>query len=387
MTDVVVDLETSGQPRSPESDRPMPVLARAIAALLIGAVVTAIVFSDGNADDTDGTATADSTLPPRTSTTTESPFETSTTSTPAPISSVEFEQLLDTPVGFTAWVGGDTRLSVLDIDSGAQTDLEARGYPLLATSTSLIFRDLLAENYAVIDRQNPTVPAIVLDAGDFEIDLVAESRVENAVWLADVPETEDAGVEWRLLSLSTGAPLRSSTTVGIETIRMADKVELAYSPVIDEREDEVWRLVGDAHEFWFQGRVIARDLDRVLAERCAPDCALAWLSVATGDVLPDPVPEGLHDDNELIGGGTWLYSRSEDFTASALINAETSKAIDTSIRRTTRPFAVDARGRWAVMTGSQRVWLLDLETGEQTPIPGSRRLVGVSSTVVLVPNS
>ena len=38
------------------------------------------------------------------------------------------------------------------------------------------------------------------------------------------------------------------------------------------------------------------------------------------------------------------------------------------------------------MTGSQRVWLLDLESGEQTPIPGSRRLVGVSSTVVLVSN-
>jgi len=261
--------------------------------------------------------------------------------------------------------------------------IDRRGYPVLATGSSLIFYDTLSREFRSLDRTDPVGSDRSIDAGDdFDIEAIAESALQGALWVAD---TSGCDVSWRLLSLTTGAPLRCATTHQLQTMRIADPADLAVGPETDLRDGVVWRLDGAQHVPWFTGSVIARDTTRALVDNCDDECEIEWRDLTTGEQLDRPVPPILPDTSELLGDGTRIYGRSSDIATSIFLNTTTFEEVDTKTRRRTRPFDIDPSGEWAAMTGSQRVLLVELATGEETPVPGGLSLVGASASVVFAP--
>lgn len=396
MNEALVDVEGASKRPTGEDqpDRSGLGITSIVAAIALSlGVLAAVGWRQSTSAPTDDVNEIDATEEPL-------PQNQSTTSPPEideALSTTDQEQadevaalpVLNVDTGLEIWVGGDGRITRIDLDSGRRFQVDRRGYPLVVSGQWLVFFDARTDTFERVDRVDPSQGETRLDAGeDFTIDAIAESPVDNSVWVADA--TGDL-VAWRLLSLGTGAPLRSATTSSLELMAIADAADLASGPEIDIRqnvttgESEVWRLDGSEHVFWFAGSVVARDTTIALVENCDGSCTLEWRDLATGEQIERLVPPNLLDLNELLGGGTWIYARSEDLSASTFIDAISFEELDTKTRRRTRPFDIEDSGRWAAMTGSQRVWIVELETGEETPLPGQRSLVGTTASVVFAP--
>lgn len=288
--------------------------------------------------------------------------------------------VLGSPVGLELWVGGDSPVTRLDLDTGNILTLDYRAYPIMATGLYLVLFDARNDVFITIERSDPTARPKRLEADDgFVIDAVAPGLNEGTVWVADRGAPDQ--VEWRLLSLETVSPVQSATTDSIITSRLPYRIEVAVPPIIDVRGDELYVLRFGAFDLWLEGGLVVHDGRRALVETCEVECRRAWYDIATGDELAIPPPTDLFEQNELIGD--WIHSKTRDGSEAVLVELVTSRSVDTQERVRGRQFDISPDGRWGAFTGAQRLRITDLSVDESVEMTTVSNRVGTSTSLVL----
>lgn len=291
--------------------------------------------------------------------------------------------LLGSPSGLEMWVGGDSPVTRIDLDTGNALTLDYRAFPLLHTGVHLVLFDPARDVFIVIDRTDPTAAPTRLSVDDsFVVDTVAPGPAPSTLWLAD--RTVADRVAWRLLSLDTLTPVRSASSESIITSRLPYRIEVAIPPVIDARGEELFVLRALDYEYWLDGRLVVHDGERALVETCESvgSCRSAWYAIFSGEELPDPVPSDLLELHELLG--PWIHTKTRTGSETLLINSTTGAIVETQQRLRARRFDISPDGRWAAFTGTQRLWMLDLSSGETIELPSVSNRVGSGTSVVLV---
>ena len=397
MTEVELLVDDAG---SPAKEPHAPVGGRRALAVLIGAlglVALGLLWvgpggDDSSPDDTslDGTGLANTALADVDGSTTPTPVPSTTTTlesttTIAPAGGfIEGEgPALQTVVGYELWFGGDSSIRRLDLDTGDMLSLGFSGYPVIGDDDYIVAFDLVRRGYSVIDRADPLAEPRLLQVADgFSIDSIAPSPQPGTAWVVD--RSSDR-YDWRLLSLRTGAPLRSTTTESLTTSQIAFGFDLAVGPEIDERDGTLYVLSGTGHEEWVSGAVVVRDSFRALIERCdGSECRRAWYDLATLEELDLPTPTELLEHTELLGRGSWIHERTTAAETSRLVDITGEVRFDTTEGVPRRGFDVAPDGRWAALTNGQQLRVMDLTTGELTVIRRATNRVGTSSSVVWV---
>ncbi len=287
--------------------------------------------------------------------------------------------------GLGAWVGGDSPLAFVNLDTGESTVAEIRGYPLFAIGDDVLVADLAGDRHLLFSNTHPESEPRVLETGaEFRVDLVAPSDVDSTVWLAEVGDDE---VRWRLLSTRTMAPVRAASTRTVRTSKLSSQIDLARPPLLDEPTPGSFVSGPGAPTWSFDGHIVALGGSWAIVDRCEPTCRRQWLDLTSGRFDDQsPIPTNLLSDvdNELFAGRRIVHTRADDLLSSAFINTTTGMRLDTSVRTSRRPFDISPDGRWAGITGSRRLWFVDLESGDQKVIGDSGSLVGTGSSVVFV---
>ncbi len=364
------------------TEPPDPVRPGALRALVAAIAVVVVVLALRPGQGSPASVEAASTTLPTTTSQVEPPASTSSPTTTGDIGD---SSALGTRVDAVLWVGGDAPIARIDPNDGTATVLDVRGYPLVSVGRRVIYGDLANGDYRVIDDSALDADPSPITAGDgFRVDLIAPSATSGTVWVA---ERGDETTQWQLLSLDTNAPVRAVTTKSIRTTRVSPRLELARPPLIDEAEPGVFVSPMRDGEVIFRGSILADGDTQLLVETCDTTCTVRWLDALEAKLGP-PIarPDGLLDRNEVHASGTVIHVRSEDLLQSNFVGVESGNILDTSFRTSDRPFAITADGEWAAMTGSRRLWLVELSTGREVSLSDIDGVIGTAASAVFASN-
>jgi hypothetical protein len=351
--------------------------------VVLGIIVVALfVFGPRGGQAETGSST--STSPPTTAATTAPATTTLVPSTLGPVIDAEPVEpgapVLGEEVGLTMWSGGDRPLGSIELDTGRIRQFEVRAFPVFAAGERIVVFDVLEREFGVFDPDNELLDPLPQDE-QFRITSVAPTPDPDTVWAADA--SGEGQVEWRLISLRTMAPVRTSRTQTIITSELPFGIELAVGPELDIIGGEIHRLTPTGHEFWIDASIVVRDATSALIEQCNGDqCTRQWADIASGDVLDEPVPD-LDERNEMLGGGGWVHSFAADLTSSEFVSRDGATTYDTGLLVSARRFDISPDGQWAAITGQQLLRMINLRTGEQIRVTEAAPILGTAATVVL----
>lgn len=354
--------------------------------LVVGlAIVVVVLFALGPRSDQPETGSDSTTsLPTTPSTTVPATTTTAVPSTLGPVVDAEpvepGEPVLGGPVGLTLWSGGDRPLGSIDLDTGRIRQFDVRAFPVFAAGRRIVVFDVLEREFGVFDPDTETLDPLPEDE-QFRITAVAPTSDPNNVWATNT--TTEGQVDWRLISLQTMAPVRTTRTETIITSELPFGIELAVGPELDVIDGGIHRLMTGGHEFWVEGSIIVRDTASALIETCADgECQRRWADIRTGEFLDIAAPE-LNDRNELLGNGQWIHSFAADLSVSEFVSRDGSSRYDTGLLVSARRFDISPDSNWAAVTGQQLLRMINLRTGEQIRVVEAAPILGTAATVVL----
>lgn len=290
------------------------------------------------------------------------------------------EPVLGERVGLTMWSGGDRPLGSIELDTGRIRQFDVRAFPVFAVDARIVVFDVLEREFGVFDPDSEVLDPLPQDE-QFRITSVAPTSDPNTVWAADA--SGDGQVEWRLISLQSMAPVRTTRTQTIITSELPFGIELAAGPELDIIDGAIHRLTPNGHEFWIEASIVVRDATSALIEQCNSDqCVRRWADIPTASVLAEPVPD-LAERNEMLGGGGWIHSFASDLSSSQFVSRDGATTYDTGLLVSARRFDISPDGEWAAITGQQLLRMINLRTGEQIRVTEAAPILGTAATVVL----
>ena len=321
----------------------------------------------------------------------------------APVESVEQDQLsadiatsdfspgdgplLGREVNFEVWLGGDSRVRRVDLDTGDIERLDVTGFPLFAAGDWVVIFEP-SSGFSTIDRRAPGREPTPLDtAEDFAAFAFGPSRLPGFVWAVAVGP-DDRGFAWQLISLTTGLPTRTVQTQSAHVTKISFGIEVVLPPVIDVRDDGIYFWSVNGFVRTVVGSLVAFDERRALIDGCALGvsesfCGLSWWDIDQQLPIAVPIPIGIHENNEILGDGSWMLTFTDGATEMDLVELFTSRTFDTQVRIEGRELDVAPDGRWAAISGGQGLRVMNLTSGEVTPIERVRP-IGTTSSVVAV---
>ena len=245
-------------------------------------------------------------------TTTRPPTATTApTSTVAPFAPADTadagQPLLGEPVGLTLIVGGVTTRAV-GLDSGAITEIDIDGAPLLATDRWIVVANTEGGS-SVVDRLEPLAPPRPLSPRDAPV-LVAPDGPDH-VWVLERPDA--AAAQWSSVALLDGSSRTrlELTSFGWPTLRPEVGGTVSGGVFVLGEDRLGYRRVGE-------GAPLAASDEAILVRLCSsPDansCRTFWVDRATGGEIDRFVPPITGSDAtvEASPAGRFVVVRSDD---------------------------------------------------------------------------
>lgn len=313
---------------------------------------------------------------PSTTATTTAPASTTTLpATPPPTVPVLDAPVLEEPVGLTLFLGGDTPLTALDLDSGQVTRYGVTAHPVLVTGEDLVLYEEDAGIVGWVPLRDPGQQALSWKRGR-----VAEGSEPGLLWVLDpeVDEPHPAGSEvgfgrWELFeTASNRRVLRMPGDLYPDIERFIEATPMVGGPIeafrpgpwFSTRRDGVYRAIEDGYTRVAGGRVLVVDDDAFLIEQCTVDgfCDLAWVGVETGELVDRVLPEVRPRVARLMAGGAWLHSVGWAGT-SELLELATGRRIEHDWLAN-RP-TISPQGNWLAHWSDTTLVLSDLRDGVQ----------------------
>ncbi len=375
---------------SPSTRLPVPVLVGGLVAVV---ALLAILARPGPSESADDDASPPTTARPPTT----PPPTTSPPTTPFPLS---FNgPVLGEDTGLTLFLGGDTPLTAVDLDSGDVTRYGLTAHPILATGGELVLYQEDAGIVGWVPLDDPGQQALTWKQGR-----VAAGSGPGLVWVLDPTNDEPhpAGVEvgfgrWELFeTASSRRVFRMPGDLYPDIERFIEATPLVGGsfeafrpgPWFTTRRDGVYRAIEDGYTRVSGGRVLAVDEEAILIEQCTVDgfCDLAWVGVETGELFDRILPEVRPRVARLVAGGAWLHSVGWGGT-SELLELATGRRIEQDWAEA-RP-TISPDGSWLAHWSDSTLLLSDLRGGgDPEPVIGLELLDrGRSAGLLFAPTS
>ncbi len=353
-----------------------PASAAMIGGLVVVVALLALLARPGTPDaqgDEAGPSTTTPSTAPASIPSTTTAVTTPSTTAPGSIPLAYDGPVLGEDTGLTLFLGGDTPLTAIDLDSGAVTRYGVTAHPILVTGADLVLYEEDAAIVGWVPLQDPGQQALSWKRGK-----VAEGSGPGLLWVLN-PATDEphpAGVEvgygrWELFETATSrrvfrmpGDLYPDIERFIEATPMVGGPFEAFrpGPWFTTRRDGVYRAVEDGYTRVAGGRVLAIDDEAILVEQCTVDgfCDLAWVGVETGELFDRILPEVRPRVARLVAGGTWLHSIGWAGT-SELLELATGRRIEQDWEEA-RP-TISPDGSWLAHWSDTTLVLSDLRDG------------------------
>lgn len=299
-------------------------------------------------------------------------------------------------VGLSVFVGSATELVRIDLDTGVQRAFEARGRPAHITGGWLVVADSDGGATRFVDTNDPE-GRLRRTIEEPQAWLLGAGRAIEPGQLWVLVDTNNSSVtEWRLVDLDSQAVLRTVSVDGPFTRDiLVDDGAVQLQPQFTSASDGSLFVLGDAstsdeatsYEPLGPGRLLAATDDALLIERCDEPvrCEAHWYgrdgqtrldddAVTNESLLVSQVRSST--DREVVawsdpfGGGVVVRDMGTDRTY--VFDATWEPALP----------SVSADGRYVVGVDTAP-FLLDVETGEVTPLPVSTSLRRGNVSVLL----
>lgn len=358
----------SSAPPPPAGSSSRPAAVTMIGGLVAVVALLALLARPGTPDAED-----DEAAPPSTTEPTVTPPTTPPSTAPDPFPLAFDGPVLEEETGLTLFLGGDTPLTAIDLDSGDVTRYGVTAHPILVTGDDLVLYEEDAAIVGWVPLRDPGQQALSWKRGR-----VAAGSEPGRLWVLDpaADEPHPAGVEvgfgrWELFETATSRRvLRMPGDLYPDIERFIEATPMVGGPFeafrpgpwFSTRRDGVYRAIEDGYTRVAGGRVLAVDDDAILIEQCTVDgfCDLGWVGVETGELFDRFLPEVRPRVARLVAGGAWLHSVGWAGT-SELLELATGRRIEHDWLAN-RP-TISPDGHWLAHWSDTTLVLSDLRDG------------------------
>ncbi len=192
--------------------------------------------------------------------------------------------------GLSVLMGGESELRRLDLDTGAVTDFDRKGFPVYADDDVLVVSDPSRGTHTVVPLDDPEAEGLLLGTNWMMPAAVSAGPEAGTVWMLGGDQPTPG---WQLVRLADGEVV-DQVDASMATLQFGFGFDGSGGPgVSGSASGGIFELVNGEYQRVAEGRPLAVSDEFVLAENCVSptQCPSFWLDRATWGVVDRPIPE------------------------------------------------------------------------------------------------